>query len=73
MKTYVTFGQGDTHRINNKTFNKDCVAVIEAVDAVEGHRIVETNFGREYFTSYPEKSFNHDSMQFFPRGFIELN
>ena len=36
MKTYVTFGFDHAHAINGKTFDKDCVAVIESESAENG-------------------------------------
>lgn len=35
-KTYVTFGQDHSHHIYGKLFDKDCVAVIECLDAENG-------------------------------------
>lgn len=69
MTTYVTFGQVHAHRINGKTFDKDCVAVIESDTAAEGRSKAFELFGRkfcfEYFNELPE-------MKYFPRGLIEV-
>ena len=70
MKTYVTFGQVHVHSVNGKTFDKDCVAVIEADNAVEGRAKAFEYFGRKFCVEYPEDRFDFDLMRFFPRGFI---
>jgi len=73
MKTYVTFGFGHTHAVNGKTFDKDCVAVIESESADKGRELAFMYFGRQFCMEYPEEQFGFDSMKFFPRGFIEVN
>ena len=66
-KTYVTFGQGHKHKINGKTFDKDCVAVVYG-DRDEVFRIFDRNFCFEYSEEYWEER----KMEFFPRGYIEV-
>ena len=39
------FGQTHVHSINGKTFDKDCVAVIEAEDAHTGRELAHIYFG----------------------------
>lgn len=73
MKTYVTFGQIHTHSINGKTFDKDCVAVIECKDAKEGRERAFEYFDSKFCFEYPEDSFNHDDMKYYPRGLINVN
>lgn len=67
MKRYVTFGQNHIHRINGKTFDKDCVAVLYGTreDVFE---IFEAKFCFEY----TEEEFNFDSMKYYPRGLINV-
>ncbi len=73
MKTYITFGQVHTHSVNGKTFDKDCVAVIESLSAEAGRAKAFEIFGREFCMEYPEEHFNHDSLKsFFPRGLINV-
>jgi hypothetical protein len=68
MKTYVTFGQGHTHRVNGKTFDCDSVAV------VNGDRdTVFEIFGPKFCFEYAEEEFDMTSMKYFPRGLIEVN
>ena len=44
MKVCITFGQIHVHSVNGKTFDKDCVAVIECEDYTDGR-----NKAFEYF------------------------
>jgi hypothetical protein len=73
MKTYVTFGQCHAHRVNNQTFDKDCVAVIKAPTADEGREIAFELFKGKFFTTYGESEFDMTSMRYYPRGFINAN
>ena len=72
MKTYVTFGQEHTHSVNGKTFDKGCIAVIEAEDAKAGRELAFEHFGDKFFTTYYEDQFDKSSMHFYPRGYIEV-
>lgn len=69
MKIYISFGQTHTHSINGKTFDKDCLAAIEAPNHDEGRKIAFELFG-------PKFSFSHekvdDILHYFPRGIIEV-
>ena len=67
MKTYVTFGQGHTHRINGKTFDTDCVALLDG-----GRDAVFETFGRKWCFEYSEEHFDKIDMKYFPRGVIEV-
>jgi len=72
MKTFITFGQGHIHKINNKVFDKNCVAVIESSSAEKGRKKAFKIFNTKFCMEYPENTFNHADMKFFPRGFIEV-
>lgn len=72
-KHYVTFGQAHVHRINGVTYDADCVAVFEADTAVEGRAKAFELFGRKFCFEYHDLEFDHTSMRFFPRGFVEVN
>lgn len=68
MKTYVTFGQNHTHRINGKTFDRDCVAVVNG-----DRETVFELFGPKFCFEYPENYWDEDTLKYFPRGYIEVN
>lgn len=65
MLTYITFGQSHTHILNGKTFDKDCVAVVDAPE--EEARSI---FWPKFHNSYTDKS--QVDISYFPRGFINL-
>lgn len=69
-RTYVTFGQEHTHSVNGKTLDKDCVAVINCVDAKAGRALAIEFFGDKFFSTYSEDKID---MEFYPRGYIEVN
>lgn len=74
MKIYVTFGQVHTHSIDGKTFDKDCVAVIDCLDAEQGRRYAFTFFGNRFFTTHTDKEqMDKDVADFYHRGYIEVN
>ena len=66
-KTYVTFGQGHVHHINGKTFDGDCVAVVNGDRA----KVFEL-FGSKFCFEFTEERWDHKQMKFFPRGYIEI-
>ena len=72
-KTYVTFGQVHTHRVNGITFDADCVAVIESADYASGRERAVELFGPKFCTSYFDEEFEHDKMlSYFPRGLVPV-
>jgi len=73
MKTYITFGQVHAHSVNGKTFDKDCVAVINAEDAHKGRALAFEWFAGEFHRSFSDDDWNSDVLQYFPRGLIEAN
>lgn len=72
MKNYVTFGQDHVHRVNEKTFDCDCVAFYESEDYSTGRDKAFELFGQKFSFHYVEKDFDFSSMRFYPRGFIEV-
>lgn len=72
-KTYITFGQGHAHRVNNETFDCNSVAVIECENASDGRAKAFEYFGPKFCFEYHEDQFDHSSMRFFPRGLINAN
>lgn len=70
---YVTFGQIHTHSIGGKTFDKDCVAIIQAEHKLLLQRKAEEIFGSQWSRVFPEDGWDHDKhMQFYPRGYMSL-
>lgn len=73
MKTYITFGQVHTHSVNGKKFDKDCVAVIHADSEADARVIAMGAFGIKWCFSYSEDQWDESKMEYFPRGYIEVN
>ena len=71
MKIYITFGSGHFHTVNGKTFDKDCVAVIECEDHSDGREKAFEYFGPQFCTSHVEETIV-TIMKYFPRGQIEV-
>lgn len=67
MKTYVTFGQEHVHRVNGKTLDKDCVAVVNG----NREKVFEL-FGQKFCFEYPEDLWDKEKMKYFPRGYVEV-
>lgn len=69
IRFIVTFGQEHAHRINNYTFDKDSVAIVEAMDINEAQRIALDIFNKEFFIVRSEKNFDKEGyIKYFPRG-----
>jgi len=69
-KYYVTFGQVHAHRVNDYTFDKDSVAVIQAKDFADGRKIAFELFSNKWAFFYTEDDIEKDDnfMKFYPRG-----
>lgn len=71
-RTYVTFGQSHTHRVNNKTFDADCVAVIDAESYDAGRKKAEEYFGLQFCTTHTDQDWTPAKASFYPRGCIPV-
>ena len=70
---YVTLGQIHAHNVDGKTFDKDCVAVIEADSWDHAREIAFTKFGQQWCFLYSPESWDEkEQMKYYPRGYIEL-
>ena len=74
MNFYITFGQRHIHKINNKTFDSNCIALIVASNMTEARERAFKLFSKKWFTSYKEEEKKHDTefMSYFPRGVIRV-
>jgi len=72
MKMYITFGQVHTHSINGKTFDRDCVAVIDCENETDGRKKAFEYFGGKFCFLHLEVWCNKENMKFFPRGLIRV-
>lgn len=65
---YFTFGQIHLHRVNNKTFDKDCVVEIHAESKEAARKEMFRVFGQKWANQYEQKP----DMEYYPRGVITL-
>jgi hypothetical protein len=70
--TYITFGHGHVHRVNDITFDVYSVAAIKCDSHIHGRQIAFELFGPHFCTSYYNR-IPDDVMQYCPRGIIEAN
>ena len=69
MNSYwLTFGQVHTHSHNGRTFDKDCVVLIQADSMAEARQIAFTTFGVKWAGLYD----NLPEMGYYPRGVFTL-
>lgn len=73
MEVIVTFGQVHVHRVNNTTFDKDCVAVITCRNYADGYKKAFELFNDKWHDCVPRKKWNELSMKYFPRGYLKAN
>lgn len=69
MKWYITFGQIHVHRVNGKTFDADCVAVINGETPEQCDKMAFELFDGKFH----EHSNRIPPMEYYPRGLIEVN
>lgn len=72
MKTYITFGQDHTHRVNGETLDLNCVAVINHTEEESGRDIAFELFGPKFCFEYPEANWDESKLEYFPRGYITV-
>ena len=73
MEVIITFGRVHVHRVNNLTFDKDCVAVITCVDYEDGRKRAFKLFKDKWARCFPRKEWNELKMKYFPRGYLKAN
>lgn len=71
-KTYVTFGLDHAHRVNGKTLDLNCVAVINHTEEEDGRAIAFELFGPKFSFEYPEERWDDSKISYFPRGYITV-
>ena len=65
MTTYITFGQIHVHSVNGKTFDKDCVAIVDLPED-EAREIFWPKFHNSFTDIEKVK------IDYYPRGFIHV-
>ena len=72
IKALITFGQIHYHSFGGQTYDKDCVAVIEADTLEEAETKAHRYFNGVFAMIYEESQFPPGSMKYFPRGKITV-
>lgn len=71
-KYYITFGQVHVHSVNGKTFDKDCLAEIEAETNREAHQKAMDIFNGAFHRCLDADRLP-EVISYFPRGVIKVN
>lgn len=71
MKFYITFGQVHAHSIGGKTFDRNCLAEIEADSKKEAHDIAMKIFNAKFHNCHPESELPN-VIEYYPRGVIKV-
>ena len=70
-KYYISFGQIHVHSVNGKTFDKNCLAEIEAETKEEAHTEAMDIFKGVFHNCYEESKLP-EVLHYFPRGIIKV-
>ncbi len=72
-KLYITFGQVHVHRVNGKTFDCDCVAIITANTIEQANKWAFEWFNGKFHQHVDAETWDENDMHYFPRGYINVN
>ena len=71
-KYYITFGQVHAHAIAGITYDRDCVAELEAETRQEAHQTAMEIFDGKFHQCVTEKECDEEFMSYFPRGILKV-
>lgn len=69
-KHYFTFGFAHAHAVGGRTWDKDCVCVIEAPDADAAREKMVEAFGAKWAFQYEHEP---NVAKYYPRGLMRLD
>ena len=73
MRAYITFTEGQVHKINGVRYDKDCVAMIAVKDIADGKRLAKELFNDRYEFVNSDAGFEWEiNKTNFPRGVINV-
>jgi len=73
MKILISFGQDHVHYINDKTFDHNCLAIIEGENWNDCRDKAHRYFNGKFCTDYPIEKLNDPNfMKWYYRGGIEV-
>lgn len=70
-KYYITFGQIHAHSITGKTFDRNCLAEIEADTHEQAHNTAMRVFNGQFHHCHTEKELP-EVIKYYPRGIIKI-
>ena len=70
-KFYITFGQIHAHSIAGKTYDRNCLAELEAETPEEAHKTAMRIFNGKFHNCHPESKLA-EVLPYFPRGVIKV-
>ena len=68
---YVTFGTGHAHRVNNTTYDCECIARLVATDEAQCREVAFELFGATWSNIYYH--LEELDLNLFPRGIIDVD
>lgn len=71
-RVMITFGQAHVHRVNGKTFDRDCVAIVEGETVYDADKLAFELFKDKFHQRILEEAWDEDDMKYYPRGYIEV-
>jgi hypothetical protein len=70
-KYYITFGQAHAHAIGGKTFDRNCLAELEAESQGKAHEIAMRIFNGKFHNCHTEEELPK-VIEYYPRGVIKV-
>ena len=67
------WAKSHTHSVNGKTLDKDTIAVIKSESAEAGREKAFELFGPKFCFEYPEDRWDDSKIDYFPKGYVEVN
>lgn len=70
-KYYITFGQAHAHAIAGETYDRNCLAELEAESHQEAHEEAMRIFNGKFHNCHTEKELP-EVIKYYPRGIIKV-
>lgn len=70
-KFYISFGQTHAHAVAGQTFDKDCLAEVDAATWLQARAKAASAFGNKWSMCYGSDELA-EALPYFPRGILKL-
>lgn len=70
-KFYITFGQAHAHAIGGRTYDRNCLAELEAESPKEAHETAMKIFNKRFHQCHTEEELPR-VIDYYPRGIIKV-